>query len=216
MRTKIKICGITNLEDALISINAGVDALGFIISPSPRQIEINVAHKIISKLPPIVTTIGVFINEPVSFVKEAIEYCSFSCIQLQGDENLENFSSIKIPVIKSYKIKNKLQANDLKLNDKADIYLFDKYDDKLQGGTGEKFDWNILKGKHFLKPYILAGGLSPQNVANAIYLLQPYAVDVSSGVEKSKGIKDASLINSFVKEVQIADFNLLNRERKNV
>lgn len=216
MRTRIKICGITNLQDALLSIKAGVDALGFVISSSPRQIKPEIAHAIISELPPIITTVGVFVDESVAFVKDIVEYCKFSCIQLQGNEHLDDFLPIKVPIIKSYKIKNNLQISDLKLNEKANIYLFDKYNEKMQGGTSEKFDWNILREKNFLKPFILAGGLSSKNVANAIYLLQPYAVDVSSGIEKTKGIKDGSLINAFVREVQMADFNLLNKVRENL
>lgn len=205
MRTRIKFCGIKTLMDALAAVEAGADTLGFVMSESPRRIEPQAARDIITRLPPMVSAVGVFVNEDACYVSETAKYCLFNAVQLQGTENLRLYSSINVPVIKCYKVKDYASFMELDLDDSVCAFLFDSYDKDRHGGTGKNFNWNILQNKRFSKPFILAGGLSPSNVAEAIKLLHPYAVDVSSGIEKSAGVKDARLMEDFVKSVRLGD-----------
>lgn len=212
MRTRIKFCGIKTLTDALAAVEAGADTLGFVMSDSPRRIEPQAARDIIIRLPPMVSTVGVFVDEDVHYVTETAKYCLFNGIQLQGTENLELYSSIDIPIIKSYKVKDYSSFLKLDLNDSVCAFLFDSYDKDKAGGTGKNFNWNILQKKRFSKPFILAGGLTPLNVTDAIKLLHPYAVDVSSGIEKSVGVKDPQLMEYFVKSVRLGDDSFSNMD----
>lgn len=204
MRTRIKFCGITTEEDAIAAVRFGADALGFVMSKSPRQIDPEKALAIIQTLPPMVTAIGVFVNENADYVERTAEHCKLNIIQLQGSEDLNQYSW-KIPIIKAYKVgqqKNFICEN---FDNRVCAYLFDSLSQNKAGGTGVAFDWNILSESDFQKPVILAGGLNPGNVKDAIRLLRPYAVDVSSGIEKAKGVKDWRLMKEFVQQVRIAD-----------
>lgn len=188
----------------MAAVRFGADALGFVMSKSPRQIDPEKALAIIETLPPMVTAIGVFVNENADYVERTAEHCKLNIIQLQGSEDLNQYSC-KIPIIKAYKVgqqKNFICEN---FDERVCAYLFDSLSQNKAGGTGVSFDWNILLGSDFQKPVILAGGLNPGNVKDAIRLLRPYAVDVSSGIEKAKGIKDWHLMREFVQQVRIAD-----------
>ena len=204
MRTRVKFCGITSEADAMEAVAAGADSLGFVISKSPRQIHPKSVRDIVMKLPPMVTSIGVFVNENAAYVEQVSELCKFNAIQLQGAENLDEFS-FKIPVIKAYKINAPHDLKQLNIDTRICACLFDSKSHDAPGGTGITFDWNIIKGTIFPKPLILAGGLPPANVSEAIRVLRPYAVDVSSGIEKAKGIKDVNLMHAFVQQVRMAD-----------
>lgn len=188
----------------MAAVRFGADALGFVMSESPRQIHPEKALAIIEKLPPMVTTIGVFVNEPADYVEHTADLCKFNIIQLQGSEDLNQYSW-KIPIIKAYKVGQQKNFNCENFDQRVCAYLFDSLNQNKAGGTGVAFDWNILSGSNFPKPVILAGGLNPDNVKDAIKLLRPYAVDVSSGIEKAKGIKDWRLMSEFVQQVRIAD-----------
>lgn len=204
MRTRIKFCGITTEEDAIAAVRCGADALGFVMSESPRQIHPQKALAIIEKLPPLVTAIGVFVNEDADYVEHTAKFCKFNIIQLQGLEDLNQYSW-KIPIIKAYKVGPQQNFNCAEIDERICACLFDSLNRNKPGGTGVAFDWNLLSGIDFPKPMILAGGLNVDNVKDAIKLLRPYAVDVSSGIEKAKGIKDRSLMEAFVQQVRIAD-----------
>lgn len=204
MTTRIKICGITNLEDALLALQLGADALGFVFSKSPRQISPEKAHEIISKLPPLVSTVGVFADEPLARIVETLDACSIDVIQLHGDESQKYCSELKEfnkKIIKATRIRDELSLLEL-LNYDVDAYLFDSYSKEAYGGTGKTFDWNLIKGRNFSKPIILSGGLAADNVAEAINFFKPYGVDASSRLEKEPGIKNPELVKEFVKAVR--------------
>ena len=203
MRTRIKFCGITSLEDALAAVEAGADALGFVISDSPRQVTPETAKRIIKALPPLITTIGVFVDERSDVVEDTADFCGFTAIQLQGSENLDTYS-FKKPIIKTYRI-NDSNSNNLEIDTRICACLFDSSSGNDLGGTGRTFDWKQLLKSKIHKPLILAGGLNSHNITSAIHILHPYAVDVSSGIEKAKGVKDSMLMNEFVRQVRIAD-----------
>jgi phosphoribosylanthranilate isomerase len=186
---KVKICGITNPDDALAAVEYGADALGFVFyEKSPRYITPETAAHIIKVLPPFITTVGVFVDETKKKINEIIHVAGLNIVQLHGDESQEmcaNWSR----VVKAFRIK---EFTDLeRLRDfNVSAYLLDAYDPDLPGGTGQVFNWDIaLEATKFGK-VILAGGLNPDNIARAVTRVRPYAVDVSSGVEKTKGKKD--------------------------
>ncbi len=204
MRTRIKFCGITNKADALAAVDLGVDALGFVMSQSPRQISRQKAAEIIKLLPPMITTIGVFVNEQASHVEYISGFCKFNVIQLQGNEDLDQYSW-RYPMIKAYKIGDDNNFNPKDIDPRILACLFDTMHKDKTGGTGVSFDWQKIANCNLPKPMILAGGLNSNNVVEAIQLLKPYAVDISSGIEKEKGIKDYKLMEEFVKQVKVAD-----------
>ncbi|MFW1676310.1 phosphoribosylanthranilate isomerase [Pontibacter sp. JAM-7] len=208
MRTRIKICGITRLEDAYAAIDAGADALGFVFyPPSPRYIEPCKAAAIISQLPAFVTTTGLFVDEQASLIDQIIMETRIGLIQFHGKETADFCGGFSKPYIKAMRMKPGLDiaaaANQFSA---AQNLLLDAYQPGVPGGTGEVFDWQRIPADLAAK-VILAGGLDCDNVADAILTVQPYAVDVSGGVEQGKGIKDAAKITAFVKEVNRADSN---------
>lgn len=202
---RVKICGITNLEDALISINRGADILGFIMySKSKRYIKpIDVRH-ITSQLPPFISKVGVFVNENPRNVLEILSYAHLDYAQLHGDETPEDCEYVGPErVIKVFRFKNIEEINIIEnYIDKVKAILLDTYSSRVYGGTGEPFDWNIAKAvkeRYPELPIILSGGLKPENVREAISIVNPYCVDVSSGVEKAPGRKDPQKISEFIK-----------------
>ncbi len=205
--TKIKICGTTNLEDALKIAELGADYIGFIFYPkSPRFVEPKVAAEIISKLPSSIKTVGVFVNQSVEGIEQVVKACNLAYVQLHGDETPGFAEKISVPVIKAFRIKNGVfgepalqMVNQYRGNIFA--YLFDAHVEGAFGGTGQTFDISILKDKHFDKPIFLSGGLNPENVANAVSKIKPYAVDVCSGVESTPGKKDYRKLKLFIKTV---------------
>lgn len=204
MRTKVKICGLTRLPDALAAVEAGADALGFMFfAGSKRNIAPAAAAQIIRALPPFVAKVGVFVNASAETVRATIAECGLDTLQFHGEETPEfcrQFAPLK--VVKAFRIQN---ADSLKpLPEYAvDAWLLDSYVAGQRGGTGEKFNWDLAaQAKELGRPVILAGGLTPENVADAVQQVWPYGVDVSSGVESAPGQKDAGMVRRFVEIVR--------------
>ena len=201
-RVKIKVCGTTNLKDALFAVDSGADAIGFIFyKKSPRYILQKEVKDIVAKLPPFVETVGVFVNETSDRVNRIAEQCKLTAIQLHGDESSAFCRRIKRRVIKAFRVKD---TNSFKGMADYDVsgFLLDSYNEESKGGTGKTFDWNLALRAKKQGPIILAGGLNPYNVYTAIHRVKPYGVDVCSGVEKSPGIKDSVKIDEFIKSVR--------------
>ncbi|WP_432694916.1 phosphoribosylanthranilate isomerase [Marinobacterium sp. YM272] len=206
MPTRVKICGITRIEDARDAIDAGASALGFVFYPrSPRAIEVDAARAIIEKLPPFVTTTALFVDPDVALVKRVIETTGIDLLQFHGNEEPAFCASFGRPWIKALRMKPgmDLRAECGRFSASRAI-LLDAYRPGVPGGTGETFDWELIPADIAPK-IILAGGLLPENVAGAIAAVHPYAVDVSGGVEAGKGIKDPERIKGFMAAVQCSD-----------
>lgn len=201
-RTRVKICGITRREDALAAVAAGADALGFVFHrPSPRWVEPDVARDIIAALPPFVTAVGLFVDLPLDEVRAITTRTGVDQLQFHGDESPAYCAQAPRAYIKAVKVRPgfELAAAERAYTD-ARALLVDAWHPELPGGTGQTFDWHLLRGARTL-PLILAGGLTAANVAAAIRVVRPYAVDVSGGVESRKGIKDPARMREFFAEV---------------
>jgi len=196
---RIKICGITNLEDARLAAELGAHALGFIFYPkSPRAVAPDAAREIIRNLPPLVMTVGVFVDEEAELVRETAERAGLDWVQLHGQESPEYCRSLGRRVIKGFRIKDQGSLSPLPdYRDAVQAFLLDTYKAGTAGGTGETFDWMLARQAVALWPIILAGGLNPENIGQAIKVAQPAAVDVASGVETSPGKKDPEKIRAF-------------------
>jgi phosphoribosylanthranilate isomerase len=199
---RIKICGITSREDALAAVAAGADALGFVFyGASPRAISPVQAAEIIGGLPPFVTTVGLFVNADRATIEATVANCGLDVIQLHGDESPQDCLYAACRVVKALRIRDAAS-----LERAADYavsgLLLDAWSEKVYGGSGEAFDWTLLKDFAGQHPVILAGGLTPDNVAEAIRLVRPYAVDVSTGVELSPGKKDLQKMAEFIRQVR--------------
>lgn len=210
VRTRIKVCGMTQLSQAQAAVEAGVDALGFIFAPkSPRMIDPKNAREIIASLPPFVDAVGVFVNEDQEVVDEIVNYCGLTMIQLHGSESVEYCEKFTHRVVKAFSIgPDGLVGNGLDMASYADVvsgFLFDTFHKDMAGGTGVAFDWNILETVNPPGPLVLAGGLTPLNVGEAVERVRPFAVDVNSGVEVELGVKDIEKIRQVVSEVGKAD-----------
>lgn len=202
LMTKVKICGLTSVKDAFFAADKGADFLGFIFyKKSPRYISVEEAANIIFKLPGSVKTVGVFVNQSVEDINKAVEELGLSYVQLHGDENPEFAKKMSVPVIKSFRLKDRNNLADIKEYN-VFAYLFDSYLKGLYGGTGKTFELSIIEKNSFDKPLFLSGGLTPENVAKAIEKVKPYAVDVASGVENEPGKKDHLKIMRFINEVR--------------
>jgi phosphoribosylanthranilate isomerase len=195
-RTRVKMCGTTRLEDALAGVRYGVDALGFIFyAKSPRYISPADAAEIIKQLPPLIDRVGVFVNAPIEDVIAAAA-AGLSLLQLHGNESVEYCLDIRkrLPfcsIIKAFRVGEESRREDFTpYNECADAFLLDTYVQGAKGGTGKVFDWSIIERLKLQRPVFLAGGLSSENVVNAIHEVQPFAVDINSGVESQPGIKD--------------------------
>ncbi|KAA8706184.1 phosphoribosylanthranilate isomerase [Pseudomonas cannabina] len=198
-----KICGITRIEDALAAVEAGADAIGLVFYPkSSRAVTIQQARAIIAALPPFVTTVGLFVNASRCELNETLEAVALDLLQFHGDETPEECDGYHRPYIKALRVKAGDDiAQACRAYRNARGVLLDTYVEGFPGGTGETFDWALIPDD-LDKPVILAGGLTSANVAQAIAQVRPYAVDVSGGVEKSKGIKDREKILAFMSTVQ--------------
>jgi len=201
MTVRIKICGITNKEDALAAVRLGADALGFVFAPSPRKVSAESAREIIKALPPFVQTVGVFVDEDPERVTSVAATCGLDILQLHGSESVDYCSSFDRRVIKAVRLQSRDELKNLaKYVDVVDALLLDTYVADKPGGTGTTFDWNLAVEAGRYGRIILAGGLNPENVAAAISMVKPYAVDASSGLEKSPGVKDHEKMAKFLRE----------------
>ena len=203
---RIKICGITNLKDALLASAYGAWAVGFIFyKKSPRFISPNTAAKIIAKLPPFVTPVGVFVNESYRRVIKTAHLCHLSALQFHGDEPpdyCQRFKGFKI--IKAVRVQRRIHLALFKKYS-VDAFLLDTYHEDLFGGTGKPFDWAQAKKMRAIKiPIILSGGLNPQNIVRAYKSVHPYAVDIASGVEISPGQKSPRLLKALFQKTEIS------------
>jgi phosphoribosylanthranilate isomerase len=199
---RVKICGITNLDDALLAVDAGADALGFVFhAKSPRWIVPEQAAEIIKALPPFVLTVGLFVNAGLDFVNATAANCCLDRVQLHGDESPAFCAQVSRPVIKVFRIKD-MASLDLIAGYRVAGYLLDAYSPQAYGGTGLTFNWDIAKEARTFAPIILAGGLTPDNVRQAVETVGPFAVDVSSGVEASPGRKDPVKVREFIRRAK--------------
>ena len=205
---KVKVCGITNLNDALSACYSGADAVGFILYPkSKRFIKAKEVRKITSQLPPFLTKVGVFVNEDPRDVLEILSYAHLDFAQLHGDETPEECDYVGANrVIKVFRLKSEEEVERIRpYVGKVRAVLLDTYDSKVYGGTGKPFDWKValrVKEEFPELPLILSGGLTPENVKRAVETVKPYAVDVSSGVEAEPGVKDGEKVRAFVRNAK--------------
>ena len=200
----VKICGITDYEDASIAVELGAGALGFIFAHSPRQITPQKARDIIRAMPPFVKTVGVFVDEGPAAIKEMIHYCGLDLVQLHGDESPDLCCELMPYTIKALRIKDEssLRTSRIYLG-KVRALLLDTYSKDKAGGTGKTFDWQLaIKIKKLGIPIILAGGLGPSNIDGAISTVRPYAVDVNSGVEERPGKKSRALMKDLMEKMR--------------
>jgi len=195
----VKICGITTHEDAQAAVDAGADALGFVFyRPSPRYVSLEQATQIIQRLPPFVTTVGLFVDVGLETVNDMAACCGLDRIQLHGHETPAFCDQVTQPVIKAFRVKNAESLGQLP-DYRVSAYLLDAYvEGSLPGGTGTPFPWELAARAKAYGPVILAGGLTLDNVEAAIKQTRPYGVDVSSGVESAPGIKDHRKVREFV------------------
>lgn len=207
--TRIKICGITRVEDALAAASSGADAIGLVFyQRSPRHVSIAQARQLAEALPPFVSIVGLFVDADAAFVREVLESVRLDLLQFHGDEAPEYCAQFPRPYLKAIRVKAGIDllqcASDFR---SAKGLLLDAHVEGVPGGTGTAFDWTLIPGNLPL-PVILSGGLDAENVAAAIRQVRPYAVDVSSGVESGKGIKDGAKIAAFIKEVKQIELQL--------
>lgn len=195
---RVKICGITQVADAKMALDAGADAIGLVFAKSPRRVTRRAAQRIARAVGPWVSCVGVFVNEPLETARRIASSCGLDVIQLHGDEPAgyaRELSEYKI--IKSFRVAARADVRRA-FSFPADALLFDSRVEGLFGGSGKSFDWKLLEGAALGRPVIVSGGLEPANVAEAVRRLRPYGVDVSSGVEKTPGRKDPRKVREFI------------------
>jgi phosphoribosylanthranilate isomerase len=211
-RTRIKVCGITRAQDALFAAEAGADALGFIFHPaSPRYIDPEEARLIIDQLPPFIDVVGVFVDRKRVEVEEIISYCRLNYVQLHGRESekyTERLFRYASPceIIKAFRVSSNTDPEEFKpYVPFVRSFLLDTFVVDVEGGTGKTFDWSIIERLELVRPFVLAGGLTPDNIITALESAGPCCVDVNSGVEESPGIKDHGLVREFISAVRSFD-----------
>jgi len=206
MRTRVKICGFTRVEDAVCAARLGVDAIGLVFyPPSPRNVNIDQAVEIVSALPSFVSVVALFVDEQESRIREVLQRVQIDCLQFHGDESAEACRLYGKRYMKAVRMQKGIDISDLALQyHDATGLLLDAYHPGAKGGTGNGFDWELIPG-HCALPIILAGGLDADNARQAVQTVRPYALDVSSGVETEKGIKDALKMAAFIREVNEGD-----------
>ena len=213
MRTRAKICGITRIEDIHSAVNAGVDAIGFVFyAPSPRSVTIQQAQELAKHIPAYVQIVGLFVNATVDEITQVLEHVPLDMLQFHGEESAEQCQQIALQTkrrwYKAIQVKPELdiiKAIKSYQHAGASAVLLDAWHPELKGGTGHQFDWSQFPTLNV--PLILAGGLKPENIEDAIKTTRAYAVDVSGGVESAKGIKDQQLIEHFMQGVQRGSAN---------
>ncbi|NCN22943.1 MAG: phosphoribosylanthranilate isomerase [Gallionellales bacterium CG_4_10_14_3_um_filter_54_96] len=208
---RVKICGITRAEDALAAARSGADAIGLVFyEQSPRHVTIGQAARLAAVLPPFVSVVGLFVNATAEFVREVLASVRLDVLQFHGDESPEFCGQFNKPYLKAIRVKPGVDLLQCAADfQHAQGLLLDAHVEGIPGGTGARFDWRLIPGD-FPLPLILSGGLEVENVAAGIRQVQPYAVDVSSGVEASKGVKDAAKIARFMHEVMRTNYKGLN------
>ena len=206
METRVKICGVTNVADALAAAEAGADMIGLMFyEHSPRCITLQTAVEISRALPPFVLRVGVFVNPAEELVLRALGDCNLSLLQFHGDEPSEFCMQFGLMSMKALRVRDAESLKALE-NFHTDAFLLDAYSKRGLGGTGEKFNWDLaVEAQKFGKPIFLAGGLTPENVADAVAKVRPFAVDVSGGVESAPGKKDHAKVKAFIQAVRNAD-----------
>jgi phosphoribosylanthranilate isomerase len=199
MSVKVKICGITSVADGLAAAEAGADMIGLMFAEkSPRLISLPTAKEISRAVPPHVVKVGVFVNPSDDLVMRAIAECGLALLQFHGDEPPEFCAQFGIMSMKAFRIRDAKSLKELP-NYQTDAYLLDAYSPEARGGSGEKFNWNLaVEAKKFGRPIFLAGGLTSENVAEAVRQVQPFGVDVSSGMESAPGKKDHAKVKAFI------------------
>ena len=205
MRTRVKICGFTQPADALAAANLGVDAIGLVFyPPSPRNVSIAQAAEIVKSLPAFVTVVALFVDAEADWIREVLRNINVDCLQFHGNESPQDCRRYAKPYIKAIRMKSDTSLTDIQQHyaDAAGL-LLDAYHPGVQGGTGSSFDWEMIPQNCTL-PIILAGGLSTDNAALAVQQVRPYALDVSSGVEAEKGIKDVAKMAAFIRKTNQA------------
>ena len=205
METKVKICGVTGVADALTAAEAGADMIGLMFyDDSPRHITLALAAEIARALPPFVLRVGVFVNPDEAQVMEAIAACGLNLLQFHGDEDSAFCTHFGVMSLKAIRVQS-AESLQTMANFHTDAFLLDAHSKAGLGGTGEKFNWELaVEAQKFGKPIFLAGGLTPENVADAVRQVRPFAVDVSSGVESAPGKKDAAKVRAFIAAVRAA------------
>ncbi len=207
MHPKVKICGITNVEDALAAVEAGADAIGFVFHhQSPRRVTADVVKRIVAQLPPFVLPVGVFVNEDVKIVRDWMDDCGLAIAQLHGEEAAAYCDLLGRPVLKAIRLKDRgslLSLAEYKGRFRVRGFVLDAFSAVSYGGTGQVTDWALAAEAAKAAPAILAGGLTPENVVEAIEKVKPYGVDVSSGVETRPGRKDHAKMRAFVNAVKL-------------
>lgn len=204
---KVKVCGITNAEDARAAVEAGADALGFIFyQQSPRYVVPAVASRIIAELPPLIVTVGVFVNEGMATVRSIMDTCGLAMAQLHGDENASYCHELSRPSMKALRLKDRgslLALAEYQGRGGVRGFVLDTFSELTYGGTGQVTDWALAADVAKSTRILLAGGLTPDNVTEAIRAVRPYGVDVSSGVEAAPGKKDPAKIRAFLEAVRV-------------
>lgn len=202
MRVKVKLCGLTSVEDALMAAEMGVDALGFIFARSPRRVTPETARRIIRMLPPFVKSVGVFVDEDARMVERIAAFCGLDMVQLHGGESPGVCRRLMPRCIKAFQLKGGGSLDGVEdYRDKVRAVLLDAWSPCKRGGTGKVFDWTMIEGQRLPGPLLLAGGLGPQNVREAILAVRPYGVDINSGVELRPGKKDPVKLEALMRRV---------------
>lgn len=209
MFTRIKVCGITRIEDGLAAAMAGADAIGLVFAEkSPRRVDLEQAQAISAALPPFVTTVALFVNAPPHEVERVVARVRPHCLQFHGEEPPEYCMSFGLPWLKAARVRPEVDLLQFAARYAgAQGLLLDAYSPVAHGGTGERFDWGLIPAD-MPRPVVLAGGLTPVNAGEAVRVARPWAVDVSSGVEAAPGIKDAAKVAAFISEVRNVDLQL--------
>ena len=198
----VKICGITRLEDAETAVELGAGALGFVFWPkSPRYLEPGQAGAIVGQLPPFVTAVGVFVDEPPHLVNDVAERVGLTAVQLHGNETVDMLEHIQRPIVKALPIDDSIRVEDADVWPSRVRLLIDAHDPEKRGGTGRTVDWTRAAAFATRRPVLLAGGLTPENVAEAIRVVKPFGIDVSSGVETAPGLKDRARLRALFEAI---------------
>ncbi|MGV1099599.1 phosphoribosylanthranilate isomerase [Thiovibrio sp. JS02] len=206
-RTRIKVCGMREMTEVAEVVAAGVDAVGFIfVAQSPRNIDPERVRKIVKTLPPFVDAVGVFVDQEAAEVNEIVQYCGLTKVQLHGSESPAYCAEINCRVLKAFRIGPSFDpAGFMPYAGEVSAFLLDTYHGEMAGGTGKTFDWSLLEKMELPAPMVMAGGLTPENVGEAIRQAQPFAVDFNSGVELAPGRKDLDKVRAAIAQVMAAD-----------